>query len=113
MSGAPAFVSKAAELAKNKLARDVERIQKRPAWLPDDHPEGEPYIGFGIPHNTDVPVVKDGVTVRHLNADDIDAASARLSDAQVAGFHVEAQVRRQNDVSRQLAALRAQVGGES
>jgi hypothetical protein len=113
MSGTPDFISNAAELAKRKLSRDVERIQKRPAWLPADHPDGEPFVGFGIPHQPDAPVVTDGVTVRHLSADEIDAASARLSDAQVEGFHAEAQVRRSNDAQRQAAALRAQVGGQS
>jgi hypothetical protein len=112
MSGVPEFVSNAAELAKRKLARDVERIQKRPPWLPADHPEGEPYVGFGIPFQPDVPVVTDGVTRRHLTADQVEAGG-RLSDEQVAGFHAEAQVRRVNDANRQVAALRSQVGGQS
>jgi hypothetical protein len=110
----PDFVSNAAEIARRKLARDVERIEKRPSWLPPGHPDGEPFIGFGIPHDPTALAEKtEGPTLRHLTPEQADAAAARLSDAQVEGFHVEAQVRQRNDVARHAAALRAQLGGES
>ncbi len=109
----PDFVSNAAEIARRKLARDVERIEKRPAWLPKDHPEGEPFIGFGIPHDPTLLEKTEGATLRHLTPEQADAAAARLSDAQIEGFHVEAQVRQRNDVARHAATLRAQLGDGS
>jgi hypothetical protein len=111
MAAVPNFVSRAAEIAAGKVAKDSARIQRqtRPAWVPSDVPDGTPFISLSAAYydpSAPEPTMTETVTVQNLTEEEADQASARLSDAQIAGFEAEAHLRQRLDGARFLNRIK-------
>ena len=86
--------SRSDALNNARIGRDAHRAARndqRPDWLPDNWPEGVPYVSLSGPYagteNTEAEQ-HDGVTTRIVS----DGAPGKLSDAQLAGWALQGEL---------------------
>lgn len=108
--------SRADAVNRERLARDDRmrrRAEKRPEWLPDDWPEGVPYVSLASEYQgrgEEEPSRTDGVARRVIDPEE---DAPRLSDEAVEGWRLQAELVARQSVANQLRAAARQARGES
>jgi len=93
--------------------RVQKRAQRRPDWLPEDWPEGKPYVSLAGDYagaGEDEAKRVDGVTTRVI---DPDAEMPRLNDEQIAGWHAQAELAARQSAANELRTVVRRAGGAS
>jgi hypothetical protein len=105
--------SRADEINRGRVARDIDlarRASKRPDWLPDDWPEGVPYVNIaggysGRPN----PESEIRDTVTHHTVDPDETGGDRLTDAQLAGYAIQGELAARQTVTAELRHLQGRL----
>lgn len=117
MSVLDSLKSRADQINRERVARDDRlrrRSEKRPDWLPEDWPEGKPYVSLSASYSggsgDEESSRTDGVTRRLV---DPEADVPRLTDEAVEGWRLEAELAARQSVANELRTAARRAGGRS